>query len=451
MVHSLRARVTLASAFLGTLVALLFAFATWYTLEAMENAFLDRILQDELAFFIEDYRQDPGAGPPDLASLKGYVVPVEEVETLPGPVRDLGEGTHELLLGEQEHHAAVAERDGLRFVLLYDEYGLDAIEVVLIRFLAASSLIIVLLSAGLGWMAAGRITAPVRSLAGWVAARGENREAAIPEGVLKGDDEMRSLAFAFEEAFRRVEGFLLREQELTADVSHQLRSPVAVIMSSLELLLAEPDLRPPQRRKLLQVAEAGRFLAQQIEAVLLLAREKPEEPVAPLSVESVVSQAVRQQRAVLAAGEGPIELEVTEDVSLAVPAAALELVVENLVRNAVSHGAGKVWIEVGAGELVVRNEGPEIPEEVLKRVFERGFSVTGNGSGLGLAIARRICERYGWRLTLASEGRRTTARLAFSGPPGWLPPGEGPKENAGAASAAGPGARSGGLSAAGSS
>lgn len=414
MIHSLRNRVALAAGLLGGLIAIAFSIATWWTSERMEHEFLKQLLWEDLEFLIQEHRKNPNIEPPLLVNLKGYVVPRNELESLPEPVRFLGPGTHELLIAGREHHVALTDHEGLRFVLLYDEDGIEVIEGTLIRFLVVSSFILVLLSTWGGWMAADRIISPVRALSQWVEARGNLEDTGPPPILSRGDDEIRALKTAFEEAFQRVEGFLSREREFTADLSHQLRSPLAVMMSSVELMLAEPGVPEAWRQRLERLAEANSRFAQQIEAVLLLAREPQSDELTPLSVSSTVGHLVEKERSMFSADEQRIELEVADHTTyLPVPAAALDIVVGNLVRNGLFHGTGTVKVRVQPGKVVVQNQGLQIPDEILKRVFERGFTGSDEGSGLGLAIAKRICDRFHWTLSLTSDHTTTTAQLTF--------------------------------------
>jgi anti-sigma regulatory factor (Ser/Thr protein kinase) len=87
-----------------------------------------------------------------------------------------------------------------------------------------------------------------------------------------------------------------------------------------------------------------------------------------------------------------------------------ELVVENLVRNAIEHGSTEATITVGGLDdedgFYVADDGPGIPESEREAVFESGYSTDDSGSGLGLAIVEQTAEAHGWdvRVTESSEG-----------------------------------------------
>jgi two-component system sensor histidine kinase RegB len=105
-----------------------------------------------------------------------------------------------------------------------------------------------------------------------------------------------------------------------------------------------------------------------------------------------------------------------------VPRNAVLQVAANLLRNALDAGEGAVDLSIETGpaslRVVLRDDGPGMPPEVLDRVGEPFFSTKAPGAGLGLGvfIARSLCEQMGGRLTLESTpGRGTTARIEVPG------------------------------------
>jgi signal transduction histidine kinase len=90
------------------------------------------------------------------------------------------------------------------------------------------------------------------------------------------------------------------------------------------------------------------------------------------------------------------------------------MLIGNLVRNALQHGKGStVTCRVDQGALTVENEGEIAPAD-LPRVFDRSFTTRTGGHGMGLYLVKRICERYGWAVQLASHGHHTVATVRFT-------------------------------------
>ena len=258
---------------------------------------------------------------------------------------------------------------------------------------------------------------------------------AVPGG---GGDEIDRLAGTFEVMAGRISDQIdqlqradANRRELVANVSHDLRTPLASLQGYLEtLLLKEADLSPADRRAYLETAlrhsqRLSRLVADLFELATL------EAGAARLQAEPIalgeLAQDVAQKFGLEAEGKG-INFDVR--FPAAVPQvrgdiALIERVLDNLIENAVKYtpAGGRVGLDLeptGDGVAVrVSDTGPGIPEEELDHVFERfyrggrEFPDHPEGTGLGLAIARRILELHGTDLEVRSRvGEGTT--FAFS-------------------------------------
>jgi signal transduction histidine kinase len=95
----------------------------------------------------------------------------------------------------------------------------------------------------------------------------------------------------------------------------------------------------------------------------------------------------------------------------------LEIVIGNLIRNALFNTkSGVVLLRLEAERLIVRDTGVGMRPEELARALERYYKgASSAGAGVGLSLVKRICDRYGWRISLDSqEGQGTTAEIDFS-------------------------------------
>ncbi|MEO6121514.1 MAG: ATP-binding protein [Acidimicrobiales bacterium] len=227
-------------------------------------------------------------------------------------------------------------------------------------------------------------------------------------------------------------------RDFVANVSHELKTPVAALGLLAETLVAEEDLAVVQRLADRMNAEAFR-VARIIEDLLDLSRLESEQ--APrherVLVGLVMAQAADQVRA--AAGLAGVELDVGEvPPSWKVLGERRQLVsaVANLLENAVKYSDRGSTVAVSARtdgrsfELVVEDHGIGIPSRDLDRIFERFYRVdrgrgrdTG-GTGLGLAIVRHVATNHGGEVTVSShegEGSVFTLKLpAQAGPVGLL-------------------------------
>jgi signal transduction histidine kinase len=210
----------------------------------------------------------------------------------------------------------------------------------------------------------------------------------------------------------RIEAGHLAQRRFVGDASHELRSPLATIISVLEVREAHVELRDDaELTNAMLLPEAYRMQAL-LEDLLVLARA--DEGALDLRSDAVrldeiaMSEADRLRR--------DTQLEVRTDIAPTTvigDMGAIMRVVRNLVDNAARHAAGRVDIEVtrrfSTAILVVGDDGPGIPEADRRRVFDRFVRLdsdrarSGGGTGLGLSIVADIVAAHGG--TVVVDGR----------------------------------------------
>lgn len=252
-------------------------------------------------------------------------------------------------------------------------------------------------------------------------------------------DEVDRLGAAFDEMAEHIIAQLeaLKDKdklrrELVAQVSHDLRTPLATLHGYLETLhMKDPTLTAEQRAEYVSVAlRHSERLRRLVEALFELAKLDAKEAVPcrePFSLSELAQDVV--QKLHLKAQDQGLELTLGTDDDLCVvhaDAGLLERVLENLVENALEHtpAGGHVAVTIRrAGEQVyteVVDTGHGIPPDDLPRIFDRFYQARnehrGNGhAGLGLAIAKRILELHGCDIRVQSRlGAGTT--FSFSLP-----------------------------------
>jgi len=222
-------------------------------------------------------------------------------------------------------------------------------------------------------------------------------------------DEIGHLSRSIRQAALRMLGFLERERHFTRNASHELRGPLTVIKGATELLRARPD--DATERPLERIERAVRRMESKIELFLFLAREEVDSPQLPTAVLPAVEECLqhlprRPDR------DHRVHVDIAPELRLQVPPEALRILLDNLIGNALRHGAsGEVKITALEDRLSVENP-LEAPIEAAAKF---GAPSLGDGSGFGLAIVRDLCHRYGWRLALEPEGHRLRVVLMLSG------------------------------------
>ncbi len=254
---------------------------------------------------------------------------------------------------------------------------------------------------------------------------------ALPPGRRNGD-EIERLTCSINAMAERIAGQVQRLQEtdsqrreLVANVSHDLRTPLASLQGYLETLrLKGEDLGREEQLHYLEIAHRHcRHLGRLVEELFDLARLDANEvqPVLePFSLPELVQDVVHKFE--LRAGQSEVTLLARYDADLPFVVgdiALIERVMDNLIENALRHtpAGGTVTVAVqpvgGALAIQVIDTGSGIPAEDIPYIFERFYQSdrmrTRGGAGLGLAIARRIVELHGRTIRAASSsGRGTT-------------------------------------------
>lgn len=214
-----------------------------------------------------------------------------------------------------------------------------------------------------------------------------------------GVHEVDAAGQALEATALRLGDVLERERAFSADVSHQLRTPLTSLLLGMESALARPDadLRTAMRK----AVERGEQLHEIIEDLLSLARDNGAARE-PLDLTELLDGVRDRWRGPLAAQGRALGIEAYGPLPAAhaSPAAARQIL-DVLIGNAAAHGLGKITVtasDVGNGLAIdVSDEGPGVPED--EDVFARR-ATHGEGHGIGLALARSLAEAEGGRLVL---------------------------------------------------
>lgn len=233
-----------------------------------------------------------------------------------------------------------------------------------------------------------------------------------------------SLSARLEEARRERKDAERLRQEFMANVSHELKTPVAVLRAMLEAL------RDGLVRDEARVKDYYRSMLSETSALDVLIRDQMElsrlqAPGFSLNKETLDLRQTAEDAAASAqgvaqkAGVTLLRQLPEEPVLLAGDPGRLRQMIWIVLDNALrfSPPGGTVTLRLGPGFLEILDEGPGIPEESLPRVFERFYRAPepgkGPGSGLGLAIAKEIAQRHGMRVT-ASNRKEGGAAFRFA-------------------------------------
>jgi signal transduction histidine kinase len=268
--------------------------------------------------------------------------------------------------------------------------------------------IMAIVSIGLGWLMAGRALAPVRLMNARV--RQMSADKLHERLALTGrDDELKELGDTFDGLLGRLERSFESQRAFVANASHELRTPVTVERTLVEVALADPDANLDSLRTTLgRVLVAGEQQERTIEALLTLARsQRGLQTRGPVDLREVAGDAADGVEA------GAVELETDFRSATTVGDPALvERLVSNLIRNAVQHNRAGGWarastdVRNGRPTVTVVNTGPVVEPDEVQALLEPFRRLNGararhdGGIGLGMSIVDAIAAAHDAELSV---------------------------------------------------
>jgi signal transduction histidine kinase len=263
--------------------------------------------------------------------------------------------------------------------------------------------IMTVVSIALGWLVAGRVLRPLRTI---TATTRQISERNLHERLALGGprDELKDLADTVDDLLARLETAFGAERRFVSNAAHELRTPLTLLRALLEETLTDPSatidsFRATSRRLLALGQEQERL----IEALLTLASsERGLDHQEPFDLAAIADTIILEPHPEIARNHMRIDADI-QSAPATGDAALAERLVSNLIDNAVRHNTpgGKVRISTGTNNgqafLAVTNTGPVIPANEVERLFEPfqrlGADRTAQGDGhhgLGLSIVRAI-------------------------------------------------------------
>ena len=245
--------------------------------------------------------------------------------------------------------------------------------------------------------------------------------------------ELKPLAEALTAAISRLREAFERQHRFVGDAAHELKTAVAVVRSSIQVLALRPRSVEEYRTGLDRLLRDNERVETLVAQMLTLARFEEGQAVEPRPVDVSVEVGKTLRRLESLAAASSVNIEFTAAPGgppLRLAPEAIEVLVSNLVVNAIQHSpkGGTIGVSLRAAEheppsviLEVKDTGQGVAPELLPYVFERFFradwsrSRETGGAGLGLAICKSIVEAANGSIEMLSEpGRGTKVRVIFS-------------------------------------
>lgn len=242
-------------------------------------------------------------------------------------------------------------------------------------------------------------------------------------------DELYRLSQTINALLDRLQEAFQREKNFTSDASHELRTPLSVVKGTLDVLVRKHRAVEQYEEKIRYCLEELNRMARLIDQLLVMARcdqESAKPKIEPTELSSVIKAVLSRLAPLAESRQISFACVNLPEAMVAADPAMLEMILENIVTNAVKFSRPASFVEVAltrSSDMVlctITDHGIGIPEDKLPQVFERFYRVdesrssgTG-GSGIGLSIVRKLADLQNIGISVSSlEHEGTSFRLAF--------------------------------------
>lgn len=383
-------------------------------------------LEGEAAYFWKRYASDASVPLPDTDNMIGYLAPGGALAKVPAELAEREPGFGPVHFEGRDSLLHVSDGPGGRLYLVFRQEQVSRLILYFGVIPAAFVLLLIYALSYVVYLLSQRAVSPLVRLARRLESY---RPADRGYGALQlddlredADDETLTMVGALEDFAARLEDFALREREFTRDASHELRTPIAVLAASLDLLELNTARPTAEQQALVRMRKAVLHMQSLIDNLLLLAREDPL-PVLPegADINTLVGEQIELLRDRALENGNTVLLEERARVRLPVPERLFSVAFGNLLSNALNYTRdGTVRVRIDADSVSVEDTVPGMTATDVQRVFEPFFrgdqarQEGAQGHGLGLAIVQRIARRFRWQVDLQSEpGRGTRVTLGF--------------------------------------
>jgi len=377
------------------ILAVIAVFAVLFSTFTLEHILIKDALRSEAEYFWEKYEQDPLTNEPDTWNLKSYLVPADDLSSLPASYQGVELGFTRLDSSPGFNLLYKTERNGKRLLLIFNADNVRSLAI----YLGIIPLtLFLLLSYLVGWLFYRKTTRVLSPIA-WLAKKFETFDpvsAKMPSinfTDMPGDPDYETtvLAESLADYVQRIEQFVNRERAFTRDVSHELRTPLTVVNMAVNLLESSNDISKADLKSLSRIKSASKDMLELVDVFLILARESDQElDSSPVCVTEVIEHQLIQLKPMLDAKQNTLAVNVHSEqtCTLETSSKILEVMLSNVIQNAIKYTEqGQIDITINSNSVTVAPSG---------------------GYGVGLTIVKRISDRFNWPLSVQSEKNKGT-------------------------------------------
>ena len=429
--RSLRWKLVMWAALFAFSASIVCLWATWILLRHQEVQALDRRLATDANELFRDIENFQGVN--KRSKVTERFVPLAlrdrlvEVRGKDGDLLYLSPNLTEPVLKDniEEFHDRMIDGRLVRIGVFRDDeltlhVGADLKDIEQLGWEIARSQVIVipvvllLIAAGSWWLGSIALT-PIEEIR-----RAAERITAerLDERILShgATDEIGRLIDVLNATFERLQGSFEQAARFSADASHQLKTPIAILRAGIDEIVEDSGMSSEQRERVADLLQQTRRLTSVAENLLLLSRADTGRLAlrkARFDLRGVLDGGLEDARILGGSANLEIEGRLPETLPITGDRDMIVLTLQNLIENAVKYNrpGGKLLVSAAQTsngvEICVGNSGAGIPPERTTHVFERFYRARGDeqtpGHGLGLSIARELARAHGGDLTLVKS------------------------------------------------
>lgn len=395
---SLKNRIIIAFT-IQTLIIVFIAFSSiLFSIRFAEDA----LLYDHLSDYLDAYVAEVNLGNMPLIPSDTYVYQLG-VDEIPEYIKGLDFGSHELELDNKAYHVIIKNYNNNTYALAQDQTEFEKVEKIMLMLVSFLLALFVLGSFLFSKALAKRIIQPIFELTDKVS--NLSNENLIPAKPEYANDEVGKLIDIIYAYISKLSEYLQREKWITGDISHELRTPMMVISSSLDVLKQEADLSQQKKMIYQRMSDASKNINELINTFLLLAREETgkeytERPV--IDLRETVQNTIEQLLPYAEEKGLSIKILADEPVNVKINSNFLSVVVSNIVKNSIFNTReGGIEISLEQTRVLIKDTGNGMPEDIKHFINSdtSPYLHRNNSSlGLGLSIVKRVCEHEKWTI-----------------------------------------------------
>jgi signal transduction histidine kinase len=282
--------------------------------------------------------------------------------------------------------------------------------------------LVIAATGALCWVASFAVVSPIRGIATSIAHFGQGNLSVRVNS--RREDEIGQLGRSFDQMAERLQRLIISERRLLADISHEIRSPLARLKFAVKLARTSPDANAALDRIERDVNRINELVADIVE-ITLVEGDPAGQGIGVLRVQDIIDEIIHDCAVEAEIRGCQIELDGHATGEILGSRELLRRAIENVLRNAIRYSPSQTVInfsiseEADAVNIVIRDHGPGVPEDTLTRIFDPFFRVeeardsTGGGSGLGLSIAKRAVQVHHGTITAENASPGLRVRLTI--------------------------------------